>query len=256
MESYEPAPDVHAKRGVQARAASTESGSETPSMIVAAIGASAGGIQALQAFFQALPSEPGAAFVVVIHLSPEHRSLLPAIIAAKSTMLVEPVTRTMPLEENRVYVIPPDRRLEITHGDITSLPFDEPRGHRAPIDLLFHSLAEMQGNGFAVVLSGGGSDGAAGVKSVKAAGGLVLVQDPSEAAHDSMPRAAIATGTADLVMPVRELAAAVAELARAQGRIRETSDASAPSRIGETGDTALGRALADLRVRASRSEST
>ena len=93
-------------------------------------------------------------------------------------------------------------------------PFDQPRGQRTAIDLFFRSLAAAHGDGFAVLLSGTGSDGAIGARAVKERGGLVLVQDPSEAVHSGMPRAAIATGVADLVLPVRELAARLAELAR------------------------------------------
>jgi two-component system CheB/CheR fusion protein len=163
-----------------------------PGPIIVGIGASAGGIPALQAFFEVVPENIGVAFVVVVHLSPEHRSALPAILSARTSMPVEQVTRLVPLRANHVYVIPPDRRLQITDNSVAAVPFDEPRGRRAPIDLFFRSLAEQHGDGFAIVLSGGGSDGAVGVKAIKEAGGLVLVQDPGEAAHDSMPRAAIA----------------------------------------------------------------
>ena len=90
--------------------------------------------------------------------------------------------------------------------------FDEPRGHRAPIDLFFRSLAEQHGDGFAVILTGAGSDGAVGVRAVKEAGGIILVQDPDEAEYPSMPRSAIATGIADFVLPVRDLAARLVEL--------------------------------------------
>src|SRR5687768_18318992 len=93
-------------------------GGVMPMSIIAGIGASAGGIEALQAFFQALPADSGVAFVVVVHLSPEHRSMLPAIIAARTTMAVEQATSAVPLQANRVYVIPPDRRLQITDNSI------------------------------------------------------------------------------------------------------------------------------------------
>jgi two-component system CheB/CheR fusion protein len=116
------------------------------------------------------------------------------------------------LEANHVYVIPPDRRLHINDQEISAAEFDEPRGQRAPIDLFFRSLADEHGNGFAVILTGAGSDGAIGVKAVKEAGGIILVQDPGEAEYPSMPRAAIATGIADFVLPVRELAQRLVEL--------------------------------------------
>src|SRR5581483_9747714 len=101
----------------------------------------------------------------------------------------------------------PGRRLRISDHELSTAEFDEPRGQRAPIDLFFRSLAEQHGDGFAIILTGAGSDGAIGVRAVKEAGGLILVQDPGEAEFPSMPSSAIATGIADVVLPVRELAA-------------------------------------------------
>src|SRR5262249_3380342 len=115
---------------------------------------------------------------------------------------------------DHVYVIPPDRRLHITDHEISARQFDEPRGHRAPIDLFFRSLSEQHGDGFAIILTGAGSDGAIGVRAVKEAGGIILVQDPAEAEHASMPSSAIATGIADFVLPVRELTTRLVELIR------------------------------------------
>jgi two-component system CheB/CheR fusion protein len=173
---------------------------------IVAVGASAGGVSALQSFFAALPEQPGAAFVVVVHLDPQHRSELPSILATKTRMPVVQVTARERLEVDHVYVIPPNRRLQMVDHEISAFSFDEPRGHRAPIDLFFRSLAEQLGEGFAVILSGAGSDGALGARAVKESGGIILVQDPDEAEYASMPRSAIATGAADFVMPVRELA--------------------------------------------------
>ena len=98
--------------------------------------------------------------------------------------------------------------------EISAFAFDEPRGQRAPIDLFFRSLADQLGDGFAVILSGAGSDGALGARAVKEAGGIILVQDPSEAEYASMPRSAIATGAADFVLPVRDLATQLSDLMR------------------------------------------
>src|SRR5687767_10115182 len=217
-----------------------------PTPIIAGIGASAGGIEALQAFFEALPENVGVGFVVVVHLSPEHRSMLPAIIAARTSMPVDQVTDTMPLEANRVYVIPPDRRLQVTDSSIAALPFDEPRGRRAPIDLFFRSLAEQHGDGFGVILSGGGSDGALGAKAIKEGGGLVLVQDPAEAKHDSMPRAAIAKQVADVVLPVRDLARQLAEFADAKRRIHHLIQPKTPGFLDAENEAVFGRILGHL----------
>ena len=208
--------------------------------VIVGIGASAGGVQALQALFGALPEHTGAAFVVVVHLDPQHQSELPSILALRTKMPVIQVARTETLQADHVYVIPPNHRLNLDDGSISALPFDEPHGQRSPIDQFFRSLAK-HGEGFAVILSGGGSDGTLGAREVKAAGGIVLVQDPSEAEFPSMPRNAIGTSIADVVLPVREIAVRLAELirARATPEIDET-------RIDEN---LLGRILAQVRAR-------
>jgi chemotaxis response regulator CheB len=183
---------------------------------VCGIGASAGGLEALRVFFNTLPDDLGLAYVVIVHLAPDRKSDLPAIMQRWTSM---PVTQVgdhdkVKLNKNHVYVIAPDRKLEIMDTSVGASLFEQGRGHRAAIDLFFRSLAASRGDGFAVVLSGSGSDGALGARAVKEAGGLVLVQDPSEATHGDMPRAVIKTGVADLVLPIRELAERLAELAR------------------------------------------
>ena len=210
--------------------------------VIVAIGASAGGVNALQTLFKALPADTGAAFVVVVHLDPEHRSELVNIIAARTRMPVVEVGERQHLEPNHVYVIPPDRRLQMVDHEISALKFDEPRGHRAPIDLFFRSLAEKLGDGFAMILSGAGSDGAIGVRAVKEAGGIVLVQDPNEAEYASMPRSAIATGVADFIMPLRDLAKRLVDLINIKEHV------TAPH-IRNFDEELLRRILAHLRVR-------
>jgi two-component system, chemotaxis family, CheB/CheR fusion protein len=200
--------------------ASQQTPAPTPVPVVG-IGASAGGIEALQAFFEAIPDDLGLAYVVIVHLAPDRESDLPEILGRQTSM---PVTQVgdhdkVDLVANHVYVIAPNRKLEISDTAVGSSRFEMPRGQRAAIDLFFRSLAAAHGDGFAVVLSGSGSDGALGAKAIKEAGGLVLVQDPQEAGHDGMPRAVISTGTADVVLPVRELAARLAAIARHQDRV-------------------------------------
>ena len=117
----------------------------------------------------------------MVHLDPQHRSELSSIVAARTRMPVVQVETTAHLEPNHVYVIPPDRRLQVVDHQLMATEFEEPRGQRLPIDFLFRSVAERLGDGFAVILSGAGSDGAVGVRAVKEAGGIVLVQDPNEA---------------------------------------------------------------------------
>jgi two-component system CheB/CheR fusion protein len=190
--------------------------SAPPTVPVCAIGASAGGIEALNQFFEALPTNLGLAYVVVVHLAPDHESDLPAILARRTRMPVVQVSdhEEAQLRPDHVYVIAPDRKLIITDTSVGAEPFEQPRGQRMPIDLLFRSLAETRSDGFAMVLSGTGSDGAVGAKAVKGRGGLVLVQDPEDAAYPEMPRAVISSGIADVVLPVRDLAARLAELSR------------------------------------------
>jgi two-component system, chemotaxis family, CheB/CheR fusion protein len=209
---------------------------------IVGIGASAGGVSALQSLFKALPDGLQAAFVVVVHLDPDAQSDLAAILGSRTTMSVTQVETSAKLEANRVYVIPPNRRLRIADGGISALEFDEPRGRRAPIDLFFRSLADQRGDGFAVILTGAGSDGAAGVKAVKEAGGIILVQDPSEAEFPSMPRSAIATGVADFVMPVGNIAHCLVELIT-------NKDRSAILPDSEVDNDLLRRILASVLVR-------
>lgn len=212
--------------------------------MIVGIGASAGGVQALQAFFEALPDEPGAAFVVIVHLDPQSQSELPSILAFRTRMPVVQVTTTEKLQENHVYVIPPDRRLQISDDAVTAAAFDEPRGQRAPIDLFFRSLAE-HGDGFAVILTGGGSDGAIGARAVKETGGIILVQDPDEAEHPSMPRSAIQTGIADFILPVRDLATRLVDMLQ-----NKESLSRADAR--QVDEQLLLRILAHVRVRTGR----
>src|SRR5262245_59774422 len=122
--------------------------------VIVAMGASAGGLTALQAFFRQLPEQAGASYVVVVQLDPQHRSELARILGACTKMPVIPVEANEKILANRVYVIPPDRRLQLVDHEISATAFDEPHGQRAPIDQFFRSVAEKLGDGFAVILSG------------------------------------------------------------------------------------------------------
>jgi chemotaxis response regulator CheB len=183
---------------------------------VAGIGASAGGIEALCEFFGAVPADVDLAYGVVLGLAPHHESELATMLSRRSAMPVVEVHDDvkLDLEPSHVCVIAPDRKLEISDTTIGVSRFKQPRGQRTTIDVFFPSLAECHGDGFAVVLSGDGSDGIVGGKAVKEAGGVVLVQDPREATHEATPRAVIAAGIADVVQSVRQLAARLAGLVR------------------------------------------
>ncbi len=188
--------------------------SETNELAVVGIGASAGGLKALQAFFESLPDNTGMAFVVITHLHPEHESHLAEILQNSARMPVTQVSGLISLEGNHVYVIPPNHRLVMADSQLDITEFNEPRGQRAPIDYFFRSLARAHPNAVGIILSGGGTDGSVGVKAIKEVGGLLMVQHPDEAEYDSMPRAAIATGLADVVLPVKELAQKLVQYTR------------------------------------------
>ena len=193
-------------------------------------------------FFESLPDDVEAAFVVIVHLDPSRQSELSSILAARTRMPVAQVTGLMPLESRHVYVIPPNRQLLVTDQHLALTEFDEPRWQRAPIDLFFRSLAAQRGDDFAIVLSGAGSDGSIGIKAVKESGGIILVQDPDEAEYGSMPRSAVATGLADLVLPVREIAGRLPELIRIR-QVPQSED------LTETDGEAMQRILSNLRIR-------
>ncbi|MGF1450693.1 MAG: chemotaxis protein CheB, partial [Opitutales bacterium] len=182
------------------------------SVTIVGVGASAGGLAALKTLLAAVPEDSGLAFVVVMHLSPEYRSQLAELLQPHCRMPVQQVNETMPIEANRVYVIPPGANLNTidTHLRLTEL--EENRRDRATIDHFFKTLAETHdGEAAAVVLTGTGTDGTLGLRAIKEAGGLTLAQDPDEAEYDSMPRSAFASGVVDLVLPLWGIPA---ELAR------------------------------------------
>ncbi len=174
---------------------------------VVGLGASAGGLEALDAFFDAMPGSSGMAFVVIQHLSPDYKSLMAELLAKHTEMTVTRAEEGMTVEPHRVYIIPPRKNLRMFHGKL--LLSDQERNERGinlPIDVFLSSLAEDQGEkAVGIVLSGTGSDGARGIRSIKEAGGTVLVQAPDTARFDGMPRAAMSTGMADFVLPVAEM---------------------------------------------------
>ena len=156
----------------------------TPSpMPIVGMGASAGGLEAYQKFFEHMPHDTGMAFVVVQHLDPRHATLMPELLGRTTRMSVEQVRDETPVEPDRVYVIPPNATLTIEGG---VLRVRSPRGDalRMPIDGLFHSLAEDQGHhAVCVLFSGTGTDGTLGLRSVKEHGGMAMAQSPESARH-------------------------------------------------------------------------
>ena len=146
------------------------------------------------------------AYVVVLHLSEDHESHLAQILQGVTAMPVVQVNKTMTVEPNHVYVIPPAKHILLDDGQLRLIEPEHVRGKRVPIDLFFRSLAEAYGkNAVAVVLTGTGSDGTLGLERVKEMGGFTVVQDPEEAEYDGMPRSAIASGLIDFVLPLSEI---------------------------------------------------
>jgi two-component system CheB/CheR fusion protein len=187
----------------------------TPSRVVG-IGASAGGLDALERFFDHVPRETGMAFVIVQHLSPDFKSLMDELLARHTRLPIHLVEDGMPVEADHVYLIPPKKEMIISGGRLLLSERDRQQELTLPIDVFFRSLAQDCGSrAVAIVLSGGGSDGSRGVCDVHEAGGLVLVQDLESAQFDGMPRAASDTGVADWVIPPQEMPGAV--LAHAMG---------------------------------------
>ncbi len=173
------------------------------------IGASAGGLEAIEDFFRHMRAECGLAFIVIQHLSPDYKSLMKELLSKKTDMSVHRAEEGMEVLANNVYLIPPKKNLSIFHGKLLLKDQDTVRGGiNLPIDIFLRSLAEDQGErAVGIILSGTGSDGTRGVRAIKEFGGMVMVQDEENAKFDGMPRAAISTGVADFVLPAKEMPA-------------------------------------------------
>ena len=219
--------------------------------LVVGLGASAGGVKALQEFFATMPSNSGMAFVAILHLSPEHESNLAQILQAQTSMKVTQVTKTVKVEPNNVYVIPPNQQLEMIDGVIRPTIAERPAGYRIAIDVFFRTLAEAyEKNAVCVVLSGTGSDGTLGLKRVKESNGFAIVQDPEDAEYDSMPRAAINTQLADWVLPVHRMPEKLIHFKESSERLHLTNGADAKQIAEEIhADESLREILTLLRVR-------
>ena len=218
-----------------------------PAFVVAGLGASAGGVEALEAFVAGLPEVDGVAFVVVLHLAPDEESRLADVLQGGLPLPVTQVTEAVTIEPGHVYVIPPNKNLLATDGRLVLEPIEEERVRRRPIDHFFRTLAYAYGErAVGVVLSGTGANGTVGVRAINEAGGMILAQDPAEAAFDEVPRTAIASGVVDGVGPAGALAAEVAAYAH---RLRRVQLPDAPGDLPGDGAKALQGVLAQLRAR-------
>ncbi|NYZ11794.1 PAS domain-containing protein [Azospirillum sp. RWY-5-1] len=179
---------------------------------IVGIGASAGGLEALQRFFDHVPPASDLSFVVIQHLSPAHKSLMVDLLAKHTTMNVVQAEHGMEVERNTVYLLPPAKTLSIEEGHLQLAMKESASGISLPIDIFFTALAQDQGSfAMGVILSGTGSDGTRGMMAIKAAGGFTAVQEPDSAQFDGMPRSAIATGKVDAVLRAEDIPAKLLE---------------------------------------------
>jgi len=177
---------------------------------IVGIGASAGGLEALELFLANVPENSGMAFVIVQHLDPTYKGMLVELLQRGTRMQVFQIKDRMRVEANCVYVIPPNKDLSILHGVLHLLAPLAPRGLRLPIDFFFRALAEdQQEHSIGVILSGMGTDGTLGLRAIKEKGGSVFVQSPQTAKFDGMPHSAIDAGLADVIAAVDELPASI-----------------------------------------------
>jgi len=176
---------------------------------VVGLAGSAGSLESFKHFFAGMPDNSGAAFVIIQHLAPSHKSMLAEILAQHTRMPVCEAREGMPIEENSVYVIPPNQYLGIRDGVLYLAEPVTEHGIRLPIDFFFRSVAEdRQERAICVLFSGAGSDGALGIRAVRGAGGLTIAQDDT-AQFPDMPRSAVATGMVDLVLRPDQMPKAV-----------------------------------------------
>jgi two-component system CheB/CheR fusion protein len=195
---------------------------------IVGVGASAGGLEALEQFFAEMPPDAGAAFVVVQHLSPDFRSVMDELLARKTTIPVTLVEDGMVVEPNHIYLIPPKKEMIVSGGRLLLSEKGRHQELALPIDIFFRSLARDAGDrAVGVVLSGGGSDGSRGIRDIHEAGGLVISQDEATAAFDGMPRSARDTGVVDYILaPARMPRVILNHIARVEsGAVASASDA-------------------------------
>ena len=213
------------------------------------IGASAGGLEAFRKLLAALPADTGIAFVLISHLDPTHESMMVDLLSRDTPMKVTQAAEGMALERNCVYVIPPQAYLSVRDGMLRLSQPQAPHGARLPFDFFLNSLADAyRERAVCVVLSGTGADGSTGLRAVSEKGGLVIAQDPEEAAYDGMPRSAIATGAVNLVLPVAQIPQALVHYARHPYVTNAVRAASADA----DDDQSLSEIIELLRARTSR----
>ncbi|MXV53228.1 PAS domain-containing protein [Pedobacter sp. HMF7647] len=215
--------------------------------LIVGIGASAGGIQALQQFFQQVPEDSYIAYVVILHLSPDHDSQLARVLQHETKIPVAQVTEKIVIEPDHIYVVPPDRHLVIEDGYIAVLPNLQIEERRAPVDIFFRTLADQHGpRAINVILSGTGANGSMGLKRTKERGGATFVQNPREAEFNEMPRNAIATDLVDEVLNVASIPARIIAYRDSMGTVEIIEEAQ---KRPETQQQALREIFTQLKAR-------
>ncbi len=188
---------------------STESLPDLPSHYIG-IGASAGGLEALQALLKNLPTDTGACFIIVQHLSPDFKSMMLELLSKHTSMEIHNVQDGMKVRPNTIYLIPPRKNMMVAQGELLLSDKMPDSGLNLPIDIFFRSLSEdQQHKAIGIILSGTGSDGSRGIKALKEAGALVITQDPESAKFDGMPNSAINTGIIDLILRPEDMGAKI-----------------------------------------------
>jgi two-component system CheB/CheR fusion protein len=181
---------------------------KTDKFPIVGIGASAGGLEALEQFFSNMPVDSGMAFVVIQHLDPNHKGIMRELLQRITQMQVFTVTDRLKIKVNCIYIIPPNKSMSVLKGTLHLFDPVETRGLRLPVDFFFRSLADdCQEQSIGIILSGMGSDGSIGLRAIKEKAGMVLVQDPASAKFDSMPRSAIDAVMVDIIAAADELPA-------------------------------------------------
>src|SRR5208282_3909352 len=193
---------------------------------IVGIGASAGGLEALEQFLKNVPVGSGMAFVIVQHLDPTRKGVMSELLQRATSMKVVQVKDRTLVRPDCVFVIPPNKDMSLLHGVLHLLAPVAPRGLRLPIDFFLRSLAQdQQEHSVGVILSGMGSDGTLGLRAIKEKAGVVLVQEPATAKFDSMPRSAIDAGLADIVAPADELPGKILAYLQRTPQIARTEEA-------------------------------
>ena len=189
---------------------------KTSSFPIVGLGASAGGLEALEVFFSHMPPDSGIGFVIIQHLSPKHKSIMVSLLAKDTKMEVLEIKDGIKVQPNHVYLNPPNKNVVIINGTLQLMDPVKTGSINLPIDCFFRSMAEEMGEkAICVILSGTATDGTLGLKAVKGGGGLSMVQDPDSAKYDGMPRSAIATGIVDFILPVEKIPAELVRYVKA-----------------------------------------